>query len=457
MRDLKEHTDQPIVISTAVYHVLESTKSMAAAQLRFGMLVAAVCFLSVGASGAETLSSSLVQTLQSNPQLLAARAEVRAISHEVDIARGGYRPQIAIDTSATTSDVDGEPIAQGGIGLQLDQPLYDGARTSSAVRVADARLRAAQSALDATTQTVLLSAVSAYANVQRQSETQSVRSANLKFLESQVQLETSRLSLGESTMTILAQAQAERAGALAQLAAARAEHDAAKATYNEIVGRTPSELLPVDLPLTLLPVSLETAQEMAEQNHPAVQVGVESVQAAEHNLALSRAAARPSLGLQGRIEHVIDDLPRNDLRHQDGTNASLSLQLTIPLYQAGQVSARLRQSQELLEQQRQNVLSTRFSVESSSVSAWHRLQAARLAISASDTRIAATQLVRAGKVDEQDVGLATTQGVLFAQQEVLEAQLDAAELSHDALIAAYTLLAAVGRLNPDALALEGGS
>jgi hypothetical protein len=48
MRNLKEYTDQPIVISTTVDHVLDSMKIMAATQLRFNLLVAAVCFLSVG-------------------------------------------------------------------------------------------------------------------------------------------------------------------------------------------------------------------------------------------------------------------------------------------------------------------------------------------------------------------------------------------------------------------------
>ena len=69
-----------------------------------------------------------------------------------------------------------------------------------------------------------------------------LRARNLEFLEEQVRAARSRFEVGEGTRTDVAQAEASRSSAVAQLAAARAQAESSAATYHQIVGEDPGKL-----------------------------------------------------------------------------------------------------------------------------------------------------------------------------------------------------------------------
>ena len=84
--------------------------------------------------------------------------------------------------------------------------------------------------------------VSAYMDVIRDRQIAVLRARNLEFLEEQVRAARSRFEVGEGTRTDVAQAEASRSSAVAQLAAARAQAEASAATYHQIVGEDPGKL-----------------------------------------------------------------------------------------------------------------------------------------------------------------------------------------------------------------------
>jgi outer membrane protein len=95
----------------------------------------------------------------------------------------------------------------------------------------------------------------------------------------------------------------------------------------------------------------------------------------------------------------------------------------------------------------------RADVRAAIVSSWDGLIAARAQIGADRQQIHATTLALEGVRQEQRVGQRTTLDVLDAQKELLNAQLDLATSTRDEVVAAYTLLAAIGRLTAPLLHL----
>jgi len=400
---------------------------------------------------ADTLPVALAKAYRTNPDLQAARAALRVSDEEVAIARSGYRPSLSIDAIASQTDQDAGDIGQGRVGLQLDQSLFDGSVTRNGVRGALARVDSERGTLINTEQEVLLSAITAYLDVLRDSDVVGIREANLDFLNQQVSSAQTRFDVGEDTNTAIAEAQARQADATAQLARAQAQQSISEATYRQIIGKAPAQLQSVKIPESLLPTTLPGAIDSALQTHPRLASVQALGEAARFDVNRTRGALRPTLGLSARVERVEDDLPSVDPRRQDGTNTSVSLQLRVPLYQAGLASARVRQSHQLVVQRDLQTEAISVQLQSGVESAWAQLNAARAAQSATETQITAAQLARRGKLNEQDVGLATTLDVLNAQQDVLAAELASINAERDTIVASYSLLAATGRLQADTL------
>lgn len=402
---------------------------------------------------ADTLPAALAEAYGTNPDLLAARAALRVTDEEVAIARSGYRPSLSIDATASQTDQDAGAIGQGRLGLQLDQSLFDGSVTRNSVKGALARVDSERGVLSSTEQEVLLAAITAYLDVLRDGDVVGIRESNLDFLTQQVSSARTRFDLGDDTNTAIAEAQAREADAIAQLAQAQAQQSISEATYRQIIGSTPANLQSVDIPENLLPPTLAIAIDQALKTHPSLTSVQALSEAARFDVNRTRGALSPTIGLSARVESVEDDLPIGDARRQDGTNASVSLQLRVPLYQAGLASARVRQARQVVIQRDQQTDAIRVQIQSGVESAWAQLEAARAVSKATDTQIQAAQLARRGKLNEQEVGLVTTLDVLNAQQDVLAAELALINAERDAIVASYSLMAATGRLHTSTLAV----
>src|SRR5690606_29912049 len=79
-----------------------------------------------------------------------------------------------------------------------------------------------------------------------------------------------RFEVGEETRTDVAQADASRSAAIAQLAAARTQVDVSEANYRQIVGEEPGKLQSGRPLAKMLPNSLGAAIAIASDDHPAI-------------------------------------------------------------------------------------------------------------------------------------------------------------------------------------------
>lgn len=409
---------------------------------------------------ADTLTSALSQTYNANPTLNAMRAQLRATDENVPQALSGYRPVLTGNAFIGPSYSRGRtspqlPVGSSttwprGYGLTIEQPIFRGFRTQNAVKQAESSVLAGREILRSTEQDVLLDAVAAYTNVIYQQGIVGLREQNIDFLREQQRAAADRLKVGEGTRTDLAQTDAALSEGQTAYDVAVADLNSAKATYIQIIGVAPKNLSLPAVNNRLLAKSTEAAVSAGQSRHPAIRAASYNIDTAAFNVKVIEGQLLPTVSLQGQLAHQDD----SSMTGGWGNSATLTANLSVPIYEGGVVYSQTRQAKETLGQYRIQLDSARDQVRASAVSAFGQLEAARASITSAQAQIKASQLALEGVIEEQKVGQRTTLDVLNQQQSLLQARETLILAQRAQVVAAYTLLSTMGSLSADNLGLK---
>jgi outer membrane protein len=424
-------------------------------------LLAATALLTAclaGGARAETLETALSRAYSANPTLNSQRANLRAANENVPRALSGYRPRVTATADAGISFSESDlgngrrsSVASGprGVGLQVDQTLFNGNRTYNSTRRAESSVFATREALRNVEQTILFDAVASYMNVLRDTAILNLERNNGEVIEEQLRQTRDRFNVGEVTRTDVAQAEARLAGARSRASAAEATLRGSIATYRRIVGVEPRRLAPGRPADSLLPRSLDQAVASGLVEHPQIRSALHSVDVAELDVKVAEGELYPTLGVRGAVSQRYDVQGSGDARG----SASALATLTVPLYEGGEVYARVRQAKEVAGQRRIEVDIARDTVRAGVITAWSQLEAARAQIAAAEAQVQAAETALTGVREEARVGQRTTLDVLNAQQELLSARVNLITAQRDRVVASYLILQSTGRLNAQLLRL----
>lgn len=403
---------------------------------------------------AETLAEALVMAYQNNPTLLAQRAALRATDESVPQARAGWRPSLEVVGSGgytyqvpdSGSNDDG---ADYSANLRVTQNLYTGGGTIADVRRAQNSVRAERARLAITEQDILIKAVQAYLDVVRDTAVLQLNVNNEKVLRRQQEATRDRFNVGEVTRTDVAQAEARLARARADRIRAQGDLDITKAVYEQVIGKAPGRL-ETPAGVSALPENREQALEWADESNPTVMAARYDEVAARDSVDVAESELLPKLDLVGQ-----GGRSKDYLLDTTGVNAaSITAQLTIPLYQRGFVSSRVREAKQIVGRDRLRLAATRRTAAEGANSAWETLVTTRARIEAINASVRASRIALEGVRQEALVGSRTVLDVLDAEQELLDAQVNLVGAERDETLAQYDLAAAVGRLTAKALGLE---
>lgn len=431
-------------------------------QSRFMAGVAAAVLLAavpLTSAQAETLAGALARAYQTNPELNAARAGLRATDEGVSQALSGYRPTINAEASTGISTSRNRPngtvnssttLYPSAISLVVVQPLFRGFRTQNAVAQAEAGVQAGRASLLNTEQNIFLTATQAYMDVLADRAILALRQQNVGFLDEQVRSTQARFDVGEGTRTDIAQANARRAFALAQVSAARAALTSSNASYRQVVGVSPDQLVTPSPFTNSMPGSLQAAVDDALATHPAILASRANIDVAQSAVAIAEGELLPELNLEGRAQRAWDQ------GGSGGPNDSLSatLRLSVPIYQGGRATSGVRQSIETLGQRRLELDVAREQVRAAVYAAFGGLEASRAQIEATSAQVSASQVALSGILEEQRVGQRTTLDVLNTQDELITARINEVNARRDLVVASYSLASALGRLSAQSLGLQ---
>jgi outer membrane protein len=408
-------------------------------------------------AAAETLEDALIEAYLNNPNLEDARLAVRSAREDSAQAHAAYLPTLGLISSYGVRNVETETPSFFGVQnqqrelepltatVQMQQNLYTGGRRPAQTRLARAGVEGARHGLRSTEQDVLLSVVNAYLSVRRDEAIVRLREDHIEGLTRQLAGTRRRLDVGEVSRTDVAQAETRLAGARATLARAQSNLEVSRAQFEEVVGRPPQDLAPVETPET--PESLNLAIGEARERHPDVLRALANRRAAQARIGIERAALRPQVSLIGRYDRTEDSQIQGDL--SDG--ASAVAQLSMPLYEGGLTGARTRQQRINVERAEAGVEARRREAAADAIAAWSNMQAGVQIVDAAREQVDAAEEAVTGAERERGLGLRSTLDVLNAEEERRDALIALTRAEADATFAAYALLAATGTLTTHVL------
>lgn len=423
----------------------------------------ALVLLPMATPSAQTLEDALVEAYLHNPDLAAEQAALRATDTRVPQARAGYYPSVTatLQRQWTRGDgrstfifpdepgVDLEPYeeiletqdANSTIAtLALKQNIYAGGGTSAALAKAETQVRAGRANLASVEQTVLLNAANAYVGVWRDRQLLDEADLNLERTTSQLAATQRRLQLGEVARTDLAQAEAARARAQADRDQAGSNLASSEAEYERVIGPAKSSLAdPHAIPN--LPRSLEEAYRLVDANPDVARANM-NLSAARSDVDIAFAGLRPSIDLAGQLNYSDD--PNPSYYHQK--SAQVGITLTVPLFQGGAATAKVREARETVQQRESQLNSISDQKRQDVRSSWNAIVAARSAVQSYQIEADSNALALQGVERESSLGLRTVLDILNAQYALFQSRANLFRAQADAVNASYKLKAAVGQL-----------
>ncbi|WP_430398760.1 TolC family outer membrane protein [Ferrovibrio sp.] len=420
-------------------------------------ILSAAWLLAAPQAGAQSLNEVLSNAYSNNPTLGAARAAVRATDEGVPQALSGWRPTVSLtgeagvlrqdykpNTASTTSDT----INPTSLGVSVSQPLYRGGRVEALTDSAEALVQAARQDLASTERRVLQDSVTAYMDVLRDQAVVDLTRNNEGVLRRQLEATRERFRVGEITRTDVAQAESRLSRATADRISAEGALLSSRATFTRITGLQPGRLVPPP-PLPTLPTNEDEALAIGDKENPELQAAQFRELSARADVRAASGALLPSVSLNASAARTTEQ-SRADL---DLNTARASIQVTVPLYEAGGVYSQTRQRKQTFNQRRIQVDEQRRLVRQSVTQAWENLNTARSNINARKAQVQASRIALEGVQQEAEVGSRTTLDVLDAEQEYLDAQVAQVRAERDEYVAGFVLYSAVGRLSARNLSL----
>ena len=422
--------------------------------------IIAMGVLACSAAKAETVFEALAEAYRSNPDLQAQRAYLRSVDENVAIAKSGYRPSVALTGKYGNSNTSNSlnPNEDGGeshtLAATVTQPIFSGFSTVNSVKAADSAARAGQYSLADYEQTVFLNASEAYLNVVRDEAIVRLQKNNEKLLKKQLDETQERYNVGELTRTDVAQAKSSYSQAIAGRISAEGTLEVSKAVYKQIIGKEPHNLSEPDNIHTFLPATFDRALSYTMDNNFAVLQAKENLQSKDYTVKANYGALAPQISATGSASKT-----KSNPKHYgdpSGTidDVSFGLNASIPLYDAGENRARIRQSKYAKWQAQEQVMSAQRTAVSSITGSWESMVANDARIKALEDQVATNKIALDGVKKEEALGNRTVLDVLDAYQTLLNSQVEVVKARREYYLAAMQVMQAMGKLTAKNLKLD---
>lgn len=398
---------------------------------------------------AESLDQALAQAYESNPALLAARTELRRADEQVAIANGAWRPSAGVtagggyiksleeqqDQAASQTQFSTTDGPAAVLQLRARQPVYN-FYNGPRVRQAAEAMQAQRARLIDVEQDVLLRAATAYLDMVRAQEALRFSVNYEQSLRRSLALAQRRFDMGLVRRSAVAEADSRLAAAVADRIRAEGGLVLARDTYRQVIGSEPQNTsmptMPPDLPTSVEEVLVGAA------SAPSVQAAEFAERAAAEGVDFSVGQKLPDFYLQAQL---------------DARQAAILGLMDLPLY-SGIQDAQTRAAKELVRQRRYEMEAQRRETRRAALAAWQNLQTARGTLDAFQAQSKASDLAVEGIEREYALGERVFSDLLNNQLEGFRARLSTLGAEEQLRLAAYQVLAAMGRFTARTLRLD---
>nr|WP_315421792.1 TolC family outer membrane protein [uncultured Pseudomonas sp.] len=433
-------------------------------------LLFTLCFSCAPAAQALGLLDAYDLALRNDPTFQAAIQEREAGEENRAISRAGLLPNLSwsYNNSRNESEVT-QSTAVGNVTsdrdyrsyastLTLQQPLLD-YEAYARFRQGTAQALMADERFRGKSQELAVRVLSAYSQALLAQERIELSRAQKRAFAERLQLNDRLLKGGEGTRTDVLETQARLSLAQAEEIEALDTQDSALRELEAIVGQPLQieELAPLARQFAIPPLEptrFDTWRELAMANNPELKSQHHALDVAEYEVERKRAGHMPKVSLYASSRQTSSDSESSYNQKYD-TN-SVGIQLSLPLFAGGGVSASTRQAAHQLSQAQYELdaqtsatlveLRKQFNLNTSGAA---KVRAYEMAVSSATALVTATQKSVSG-------GERVNLDVLDAEQQLYTARRDLANARHAYLLARIQLKYYAGLLNEqDLQALAG--
>ena len=400
----------------------------------------------------EVLRDAARKSVVNNPEVQARWHAFRAADSEQDVARGGYFPQVDL-TAGSERERLKEPgrstdtYTHSYAALSLNQMVFDGFFTRNEVaRLGNEKLARYYDLVDAS-ESIVLEAVRAYADVLRYRELVGFAKANYVEHRQIYDHIQERAQSGMGRRADLEQAAGRLALSESNLLVEVTNLHDVSARYQRIVGEVPGEGLPVlgdHFQFDGIPSSSVDVLQEAFSTNPALNASLASVRANQFAVEAQRAANLPRVDL--RASQAVD----RNLSGVDGTQreTSVGVVLSYNLFRGGSDQARIQRSAELLNYAKDVREKTCRDLRQTVSIAYNdalRLEEQRRYLKQHEV---STEKTREAYRKQFDIGQRQLLDLLDTENEYFQARRAYVNANYDRIVAQARTLAGIGRLMP---------
>lgn len=374
----------------------------------------------------------------------------------------GYsETQRALTTTGGRTDSSGNTksgTTEGAFIVQ--QNLYSGGATTASILGKSKLLEAKIASYATRARDTLLSAIKAFLELSVKQEIYRLNKNSQKVLERQLEVAKNRYEFGELTRYDVAATQAKLDKAKADVITALSETETSKATFLKVCGLDVNgPLEKPGYPEKLIPKSKSEAIQIALKMSPTLKVQDALAEAAEAEADQTFGGLLPSFDLSATASsRLSDQYDKRSFYEGHGTIKRSELEakatLSIPLDFRGSTQSSIREKKYLSAQKKMEAIYERRNIMENVSKQWDSLEAAKAKIKQLESQVAASQIALETVNEEFLSGSKTTLDVLNAEQQLSNAQVELVQAEQSVILSAYSLIAALGRLNAPNLELN---
>ena len=429
--------------------------------------------------GANTLSDIYELALQNDPQLRAAKAAFLAGTEAKNISRAGLLPQISAVGQYSEDEYEGsstQALSQNGVfgrkghtdtdaknySVTLSQPIFDLPAWFSFQQGKELSLQA-KLQFSADQQSLVLRSAENYFDVLRARDNLETALAEEKAIKRQLEQTRERFEVGLLPITDVHEARAAYDNATVNTLESEGALDIAFEGLTVLTGQPHEQLagLMPDFPIkNPEPLNREEWVQFALQNNFALKVAKHAKEAADNNAQSKKYEHMPTLtgSMSYYDNHSTSGFRGTDLStHQTFTSPSdsdqdghsIGVQLNVPIFTGGLISAERRQAFQQSVQASENHISTQRNTVQQTRSQHLQVLTNTARVNARNQSItSATSALEATQAG-YEAGTRNIVDVLLAQRVLYQAKRDYANARYDYIDNLLQLKEVAGQLSPE--------
>ncbi|WP_171013688.1 TolC family outer membrane protein [Chitinivorax sp. B] len=409
------------------------------------------------------LLSAYRYALKYDSQLAAARYSMEAGKEKAVQGRSQLLPQVGASAEAGrawvrtefANSVPGMPDTVDRKGNKYDaaisaqQPIY---RAQNLTTYEQGKLAAQSAELQyrLTEQQLMLRVAKAYFDVLQARDAVTVAASQKEAFSEQLAQAKKRFQVGVATITDTYEAQSRYDATNAQEIAARNDLEVKTNALRQITGTSQDWIASLNTkmkPTLPEPRDLNSWQDMATNGNLVLQAQQMGEQVAKYEVQRNRQANLPTLDLVGRVGKNWDEVGARNGGTDQTRTYSVGLQLNVPIYAGGGLDSKTREAAANYEKSKQDVLTTRRSVEQDTKSAFLGVTSGAAQVQALEQALVSAQSQLDATKTGQQVGVRTNVDVLNAQQQYYQTLSNLLQARYNYLLAKLNLAFQAGKLS----------